>query len=367
MGRRKLSASAASGMMEAGFGLAESVSESVSLENSEEDAVKLDELSLQKLIHQNPFVMLSKAFMMVQKVRVGCDVGIAHLAKHGKTDPDREELGEKTKALEKWISRRLKDRITAHPTYPWWSRINGISHLTMARVIGFIDDFGCFYDVEDALIPNDGKAREPITVTVFDEEENPIGEKQVVWVEGIERFTTASKAKKYAGLAPGEGTGERGKPLSYNKKLKTTLWRLAVYSLLMKKNKYHEFYTMYKEHLLQRLTNRGIKVLPTPKGRFCRVCEMEVEVKKAKYCPECKSELGKKEEPEGIIWQGHFHMMCQRKMISLFVIHLWSVYREALGLPMREPYPAEYLGHQQIIYAWDMVDKSAFVKTSVDK
>lgn len=355
MGRRKVSASVVSGMEEVGLSSPESVSDPVLLENSEEDTVKLDKLSLQKLTRENSFVTLSKAFLAVQKVRVGCDVGISHLAKHGKTDSDREELGERAKALEKWISRRLKDRITAHPTYPWWSRIEGISHLTMARVIGFIDGFGCFYDVCDHLIPKDGKAREPITVTIFDEEEKPIGEKQVVWVEGIERLITASKAKKYAGLVPGQEQ-EKNKTLSYNKKLKTTLWRLAVYSLLMKKNKYHEFYTMYKEHLLQRFTARGIKILPTPRGRFCRVCNTEVEVKKAKYCPDCKSELGKKEEPQGIIWQGHFHMMCQRKMVSLFVIHLWSVYREALGLPVREPYPAEYLGHQEIIRAWDMVD-----------
>jgi len=352
MRKRKVSASAALGMAEADFGS----TESISLENNEEAAVKFDELSLQKLTRETSFVTLSKAFLAVQKVRVGCDVGLAHLVKHGKTDSDREELRDRAKELEQWISRRLKDRITAHPTYPWWSRIEGISHLTMARVIGFIDGFGCFYEVGDALIPNDGKVRCPITVTIFDEEENPIGEKQMVWVEGIERLTTASKAKKYAGLVPGQEQ-EKGKKLSYNKKLKTTLWRLAVYSFLMKNGKYHDFYTMYKEHMLQRLTGRGIKILPTPKGKFCRVCNTEVEVKQAKYCPDCKSELGKKEEPEGIIWQGHFHMMCQRKMISLFVIHLWSVYREALGLPVREPYPAEYLGHQQIIRAWDMVDK----------
>lgn len=63
-------------------------------------------------------------------------------------------------------------------------------------------------------------------------------------------------------------------------------------------------------------------------------------------------------EPEGIIWLGHVDNMCRRKMLQLFVDHLWAIWRDALDLPLRKPYPLEYLGHNTLIKPEDMCDLS---------
>lgn len=42
---------------------------------------------------------------------------------------------------------------------------------------------------------------------------------------------------------------------------------------------------------------------------------------------------------------GHRHNMARRKVMKLFLSHLWQVWREAEGLPVREPYSIGQLGH----------------------
>lgn len=133
-------------------------------------------------------------------------------------------------------------------------------------------------------------------------------------------------------------------------------WRVGV-NMIKAQNKYADFYDSYKARLTRRLIAEGNKILPTPKGRFCPACEKAVVLKSALFCPECGGKLTKKEEPEGVYWQGHVHMMAMRRMIQLFSDHLWVVWREALGLPIRTPYPIEYLGHTDVILAGDMVDR----------
>ena len=208
----------------------------------------------------------------------------------------------------------------------------------------------------DSWIPSDGRERRPLTIQLFDEEGKPIGQKDVVWVEGIERLITPSKLKKYCGLMPDQQRVE-GRKLDFNKDLKTTLYRLAVFSFMMKEgNKYRAFYDAYKTHLMQRFARDGIKVLPTPKGRYCPVCETDMMVKAAMYCPECGGPLGKKGEPHGVKWKGHVHMMAQRRMLGMFVCHLWEIYRRAVGLATRVPFPIEFGDHQTIITPEQMVD-----------
>jgi hypothetical protein len=60
-----------------------------------------------------------------------------------------------------------------------------------------------------------------------------------------------------------------------------------------------------------------------------------------------------KKEPAGVIYKGHLDMMAMRKMISLFGIHMWAVWREADGLPAPKPWilspHAERLGHVDYI------------------
>lgn len=54
----------------------------------------------------------------------------------------------------------------------------------------------------------------------------------------------------------------------------------------------------------------------------------------------------------------HAHRMASRKMVKLFLSHLWEVWRELEGMPTRVPYAMEYLGHTTYIepseYGWEV-------------
>lgn len=45
----------------------------------------------------------------------------------------------------------------------------------------------------------------------------------------------------------------------------------------------------------------------------------------------------------------HIHRMAMRKMVKIFMSHLWVVWRKAQGLPVSNPYAGDILGHTGII------------------
>lgn len=52
--------------------------------------------------------------------------------------------------------------------------------------------------------------------------------------------------------------------------------------------------------------------------------------------------------------KGRVDMAARRKMIKVFLVHLWLVWRELEGLPTRTPYVQEYMGHTHIITPQEM-------------
>ena len=53
--------------------------------------------------------------------------------------------------------------------------------------------------------------------------------------------------------------------------------------------------------------------------------------------------------------KGHCDMAAKRKMIKMFLSHLWIVWRDAEGLPLSAPYAAQHLGHDGIVPPWQYV------------
>ena len=101
---------------------------------------------------------------------------------------------------------------------------------------------------------------------------------------------------------------------------------------------YARFYLEAKAKELEKLARQGIAVVP------------------ASSLP---TRNGKKYEPEGVISEGHVHNRALRKMIKLFLAHLWQVWRQAEGLPVPEPYALAELGHSHYLDPWDFVDREA--------
>jgi hypothetical protein len=104
--------------------------------------------------------------------------------------------------------------------------------------------------------------------------------------------------------------------------------------------------------------NKTVARLP----RKCEKCGVVTKPKDTKNCPECKIPLPKMVEEEGTIWATHITKRAMRKMIKLFLSHLWLVWRAAEGLSVTSPYPIAVLGHKDFISPEEMIDKPAKVK-----
>jgi len=119
----------------------------------------------------------------------------------------------------------------------------------------------------------------------------------------IERAPTVSSLWRYAGLAVIDGKAERrekGKKLPYNDLLKKTCFLIGR-SFLMGKHPLYE-----------------------PLYREARI-------------------FYERERPD---WtDGRRHNAARRKMVKMFLSHLWTKWREAVNLPVRPPYAQQLPGH----------------------
>jgi len=53
--------------------------------------------------------------------------------------------------------------------------------------------------------------------------------------------------------------------------------------------------------------------------------------------------------------KGHQHLAAMRRTTKLFLSHLHTTWRHAVGLPIREPYAMEYLGHTHWLDPWKFI------------
>lgn len=228
----------------------------------------------------------------VQKARVSAQVRQSHLGKQGKKCDITERILEKATEFEKWLERELAVQVKAHPAYPWFSKIKGIGNVNIGKVLGPID---------------------------------------------IEKASQISKLWRFAGFGVVGERGERrtkGEKLHFNMTLKTMCWRLAK-SLIRAKGKYYKFYLAEKKRIAEREKANGKAIVPSA---------------------ELPKEKGKHIENDEFFGLGHVDMMAMRKMIKLFLSHLWLKWREAEGLPVTEPYVQAVMGHSDILRPEDMIE-----------
>jgi predicted RNA-binding Zn-ribbon protein involved in translation (DUF1610 family) len=296
----------------------------------------------------NKYIYYADRLRNAEKERVATEVSIEHRKKNGEVASDLKEALKQLTDNENFFKEKMKIVIQEHPTTPWWSKINGAHAIIVGKVIGHIENFGKWYPIGDSLIPSH---------ITRDSVEDEAG-KQWVWVNGIERLVTPSKLHKYAGIMPGMRL-EAGKLAPFNQELKTMLFRLVQFGFIYNPpNAYIDLYRQYKESKTERWQNEGVRVMPTPRGKYCESCEKDfMDLKTAKFCPECGTQFVLKKESESIRFKGHLDNMAKRRIMKLFADHLWAVWREALKLPVRQPYPIEVLGHTTVINPWDMCNK----------
>jgi len=236
--------------------------------------------------------VLVDTLYFIQKSRVSAQVRKSHLGKNKKTCPVTEQVLEKTKELEEWLDGMLEGFVKKHPAYDWFSKVKGIGNVNIGKVVALID---------------------------------------------IEKASMVSKLWRFAGFGCGEdGKAERmrrGEKLHYNKTLKAMCWRLAK-SLIRAKGHYYDYYLEQKQRIVDRLKAEGITIVPSDK---------------------LPKEKGKHVEKNGYFGLGHVDMMAMRKMIKLFLSHLWEEWRKAEGLKVTKPYVHAIKGHSDFISAEEFV------------
>lgn len=302
----------------------------------------------------SPIGFFGERSHVIEKARVSAQVRLTHLKNQGRQDPDTTELVKRTKDLENWVDGRLASLAASHPTYAWWSRITGCSPRLVGSIIGHIENFGRFYPVDDPMIP-----KFVDRTACLDDDNEPW-----IWVEGIERLPTPSALYKLAALAPGMRR-TAGQLSEGNIELKTACFRLFQFGFLFRGGPYRDFYQGYKERKERDFVAQGGRVMATPKGRFCPQCAEERHVPRTTlYCPDCGTKLASKIEPEGVLFKGHLDAMARRRAMKLFLSHLWLVWRQALNLPVCQPYALDMMPdeHQTFIDPWSMCDKPSVAK-----
>lgn len=153
--------------------------------------------------------------------------------------------------------------------------------------------------------------------------------KLIANIDDINRFATVSKLWAFSGWAVRDGRREynqKGKTSGYNHKLKSICWQIGDSFLKQQTPVYTDVYYVEKERL-QRLHP----------DTLCRDCkELWSKEHKAKGHKQMYNPL-------------HLHNMAQRKMVKIFLQHLWVRWRESEGLPVTAPYAEAILGHTNIV------------------
>lgn len=247
---------------------------------------------------RNGLTFLTDSIYFIQKSRVGAQLRVGDLAKRGEKCDLTTEALSRYLSFEKWMNEELRSRMKNHPAHPWFSMVKGIGDLNIGKVIGYID---------------------------------------------IHKATNISKLWRYAGFAVIDGRGEKPvakQKLHYNSKLKSMCWRIGK-ALIRAKGAYYSYYKEQKAELIDKYESQGRKVIPAA---------------------DLPKKDNKKIETAEFISLGHVDIMAMRKMIKLFLSHLWIKWREAEGLEITLPYIHEIGGHTSYMRPEEFIDKAVGAK-----
>lgn len=159
-------------------------------------------------------------------------------------------------------------------------------------------------------------------------------------IDDIGRFDTISKLWSYCGYGIHDGKIDgptHGEKLKYDRRLKSILYVVMVEFIRMQTSPYAQAYYDEKERL--------VRIHPRPVCKECGGAKTKTTMDKDGIprvrCADCG----------GICdyTVGHIDKMARRKVIKLFLSHLWVKWREFDGLPISRPYVEAILGHTHII------------------
>lgn len=148
------------------------------------------------------------------------------------------------------------------------------------------------------------------------------------------------------GRAPRRRRGEKG---GYNSFMKMLCWRIAG-QMLKSASPYRRLYDEAREYYNRRAADQ-------PRG--CAFPDQEADCHanmKADHATACDWDGCPREKHNSVACDLHMHMASLRRMVKVFLAHLWQIGREVEGLPTRTPYAIEKLGHETVLSPWEFCE-----------
>lgn len=256
---------------------------------------------------------LTDVYTQIQKLRIANSNRVQAASKGLDTnspDPFVAGLVDKLEALEKDTFNQMKRVVKHHPAWLWLNQVKGMGPTLSTKILGLIGD--------------------------------------------VEKFDTVSKLWSFSGYGIKNGERQRpvkGERLSYNRRLKTAVY-LAGDSFIKSRSPYRDLYdsskNRYRHTKQETPLCTAIGCIPqelpdreTPPGK--------------KDWDELIRAVNKEAGTETAWSDGHVDNAARRYMVKIFLSHLWEVWREAEGLPVRPHYAEEYLGHTTRLDPWSFV------------
>ena len=142
-------------------------------------------------------------------------------------------------------------------------------------------------------------------------------------IRDIGKFDTVSKLWKYCGVGIHEDGNiqkrQKGQTIDYSPFCKVIVWKLGEQFVKIGDRGYYGLkYREFKEQEQRKAASRGLIILP-----HAAIDALPEEQRADKMS------------------EGHVHNRAKRKVAKLFLSHLWWVWREMEGLPVRNPYVVE--------------------------
>ena len=131
-------------------------------------------------------------------------------------------------------------------------------------------------------------------------------------IDDIGKYDTISKLWRFAGYAVIEGMAEKnkqGEKSHFNRRLKAVCWNICQSFIKQQTPGYVDIYYAEKSRLRERYPE---PIMTNGKWKYN---------------------------------DGHLHNMAQRKMIKVFLQHLWIVWRATEGWSISMPYVIDQMGH----------------------
>lgn len=276
---------------------------------------------------------INKFLYAVQKHRIALGNWIDSKVRSG-TNPSKRamKLYQALETQETQAKNIAREIISEHPLWPeFFNHIRGVGESLATSLIAEIKDISKFDTVSSLqaysaltteyvkancskghkLIMASDKHREcPV---YNNENEEPCGGEITI----IERIKGSSPKRV------------KGHHYLFNSKLKTIFWKISEQMIKQGNAFYRDVYDRSKQYYSNKAASEGKIVLPA-------------------------AALKTKKDKTGYISEGHIHNMAKRKMVKLFLSHLWDAWRELEGLPTRPPYVIEKLNHKGYM-PWSVV------------